>query len=69
MNWDIRVKGECLNSPSLYIATAVANIVSDIILFALPIHMVVNLQIPRRQKIGLLGKKPSLSLAERRIFV
>ncbi|KAH6894369.1 hypothetical protein B0T10DRAFT_603872 [Thelonectria olida] len=55
MNWDITVKGECLNQPSLYIATAVANIVSDIILFALPIRMVINLQIPQRQKIGLLG--------------
>ncbi|CAM1501952.1 Fc.00g039360.m01.CDS01 [Cosmosporella sp. VM-42] len=55
MSWDITIEGKCINRPSLYIATAVANIISDIILFALPIPMVIKLQIPRRQKFGLLG--------------
>ncbi|KAF7554389.1 hypothetical protein G7046_g6842 [Stylonectria norvegica] len=56
MNWDIRITdGECVNRPSLYIATAAANIISDIILLALPIPMVIKLQIPRMQKFGLLG--------------
>ncbi|KAF9873915.1 integral membrane protein [Colletotrichum karsti] len=54
MNWDATItEGTCINRPALYIATAVANIVSDIMLFALPLPIVVKLQIPRRQKIGL----------------
>ncbi|VUC28230.1 unnamed protein product [Clonostachys rosea] len=54
-SWDATIThGHCLNLPSLYIATAVANIVSDIILFILPLPMVVGLHIPRRQKIGLV---------------
>ncbi|KAF6825094.1 integral membrane protein [Colletotrichum plurivorum] len=54
MSWDVRVtEGTCINRPALYIATAVANIISDLILFCLPIPIVVRLQVPRRQKIGL----------------
>ncbi|KXH63218.1 integral membrane protein [Colletotrichum salicis] len=54
MSWDVTItEGTCINRPSLYIATAAANIISDLILFALPIPIVVKLQIPRRQKIGL----------------
>lgn len=54
MSWDATItEGTCINRPSLYIATAAANIISDLILFALPIPIVVKLQIPRRQKVGL----------------
>ncbi|KAK1704547.1 integral membrane protein [Colletotrichum lupini] len=54
MSWDVTItEGACINRPSLYIATAAANIISDLILFALPIPIVVKLQIPRRQKVGL----------------
>ncbi|KAM5357849.1 hypothetical protein ACJZ2D_015859 [Fusarium nematophilum] len=56
MSWDVRITdGTCINRPRLYIATAVANIASDLVLFILPIRMVSQLQIPRLQKIGLLG--------------
>lgn len=55
MNWNIRIQdGTCINQASLYIATAVVNIISDLILFCLPLPTVFNLQIPRRQKIGLI---------------
>lgn len=54
MSWDVGItEGSCINRPTLYIATAVANILSDIILFILPIPMVIKLQIPLMQKIGL----------------
>ncbi|OLN96264.1 hypothetical protein CCHL11_04418 [Colletotrichum chlorophyti] len=54
MSWDVTITaGTCINRPSLYIATAAANIISDAILFALPIPIVIKLQIPRKQKIGL----------------
>jgi hypothetical protein len=52
-NWDLTITGHCVNRPSLYIATAVTNILSDLIIFALPIPMIVKLKITRRQKYGL----------------
>lgn len=55
MSFDITNQaGTCINRPSLYIATAVVNIMSDIVLFCLPLPIVVKLQVPRRQKLGLL---------------
>lgn len=45
---------KCIDRPPLYIATAVANIVTDIILFVLPIPMVVNLNMARPKKVGIL---------------
>ncbi|KAK5996634.1 hypothetical protein PT974_01971 [Cladobotryum mycophilum] len=54
-SWDVRITGgECINRASLYIATAAVNIISDVIIFILPLPVIVRLQIPRRQKIGLL---------------
>lgn len=54
MSWDVTItEGTCIDRPAIYIATAVANIVSDVMIFSLPIPIVVKLQIPRRQKIGL----------------
>lgn len=37
----------------MYIIIAVANIISDIVLFAIPMPMIVLLKIPLGQKIGL----------------
>ncbi|KAH8661044.1 hypothetical protein BGZ61DRAFT_464570 [Ilyonectria robusta] len=55
MSYDVTVQeGTCINRPSLYIATAAVNIISDVFLFCLPLPIVVKLQIPRRQKLGLL---------------
>ncbi|KAI9172755.1 integral membrane protein [Paramyrothecium foliicola] len=55
MSYDVTVQdGTCINRPSLYIATAVVNIISDAFLFCLPLPIVVKLQVPRRQKIGLI---------------
>jgi hypothetical protein len=54
-SFDITITtGSCINSAALYIATAAANITSDVILFVLPIPMVVKLQVPLKQKIGLM---------------
>lgn len=56
ISWDISItEGRCLNRAALYIVTAVANIASDIILFVLPMPMVISLQLPRRQKFGLMA--------------
>lgn len=44
--------GTCVDLPSLYIAIAVANIVSDVVLFTIPIPMIIRLKMPTAQKIG-----------------
>ena len=51
MSWDSRVvDGTCIDRPALYIATAVANIVTDIILFVLPTRMLLGLRMKWSQK-------------------
>ncbi|PKS12463.1 hypothetical protein jhhlp_000669, partial [Lomentospora prolificans] len=52
--WDIYMtEGKCINTPILYHATAISNITSDIVLFFLPLPILIKLQIPMQQKIGL----------------
>lgn len=54
-NVDVTVrKGECINKASLYIATGVLNIITDIMVLILPIPMVVGLQMVRSRKIMLI---------------
>ncbi|KAJ4128544.1 hypothetical protein NW765_012930 [Fusarium oxysporum] len=45
--------GKCIDYAVMYIIIAVANIISDIVLFAIPMPMIVRLKIPLGQKIGL----------------
>ncbi|KAF6514527.1 hypothetical protein HZS61_005661 [Fusarium oxysporum f. sp. conglutinans] len=45
--------GKCIDYAVMYIIIAVANIISDIVLFAIPMPMIVQLKIPLGQKIGL----------------
>jgi hypothetical protein len=53
--WDPTItEGSCINQPALYIATAVANIVTDLMLLVLPVRLVIGLQMKRMQKIGLI---------------
>lgn len=44
--------GTCLNVGVLYMATAVSNIVTDVMLFALPMPTIFNLRMKLAQKIG-----------------
>lgn len=54
-SFDVSItEGTCVSSTALYIATAVCNIASDLILFLLPMPMVFGLQLPTKQKLGLL---------------
>ncbi|KAK7216828.1 hypothetical protein V2G26_004831 [Clonostachys chloroleuca] len=50
--WDPYVPGKCVNLPSLYIAIASANIVSDVVLFIIPIPTVLALKMPVSHKLG-----------------
>ncbi|RAK97902.1 uncharacterized protein BO80DRAFT_504364 [Aspergillus ibericus CBS 121593] len=52
--WDASVGGTCLDQYTLYIATAVLNIISDVALILVPIPTVWRLHMPSIQKVGLL---------------
>jgi hypothetical protein len=45
----------CINRGAIYIAQAVIGIVTDVLLLGLPIPTVLKLQMPNKQKIGLVG--------------
>jgi hypothetical protein len=45
----------CINRGGIYIAQAVIGIVTDVLLLALPIPTVLKLQMPNKQKFGLVG--------------
>ncbi|KAI5236360.1 hypothetical protein E4T43_08692 [Aureobasidium subglaciale] len=51
--WDIFAEGKCINRPAFYIANAVCNSVSDLLILALPIPIVWNLALTRKKKITL----------------
>jgi hypothetical protein len=54
-NIDVTVtEGQCLNKTALYIATAVLNILTDIMVIILPIPMVMGLQMSKGRKIMLV---------------
>ncbi|KAF7672479.1 hypothetical protein GT037_009510 [Alternaria burnsii] len=54
-NWDVTItEGSCIDRTPLYMATAVLNMATDILLLVLPIPMVVKLQMPGVQKAGLI---------------
>jgi hypothetical protein len=48
------LEGECLNPATLYIATAASNIITDVLIFVLPIPMVLQLRMKTAHKIGAL---------------
>jgi hypothetical protein len=53
--WDVSVlEGSCIDRTPIYMATAVLNMVTDIMLLVLPIPMIAKLQMPRRQKAGII---------------
>ncbi|KAH7095342.1 hypothetical protein FB567DRAFT_601183 [Paraphoma chrysanthemicola] len=53
--WDITItEGSCIDRTPIYMATAVLNIITDILLLVLPIPMIVKLQMPTKQKAGLI---------------
>jgi rhodopsin domain-containing protein len=54
--WDLAyAEPDCINRPAVYQATAVLGAVTDVLVLAIPIPIVVTLQIPRRQKLGLIA--------------
>lgn len=46
--------GSCIDAAILYMATAVSNIITDVMLFLLPIPMLYKLHMPKIQKVGAI---------------
>ncbi|KAH8655957.1 hypothetical protein BGZ61DRAFT_500366 [Ilyonectria robusta] len=53
-HWTVGMEGTCINRPALYIATVGLGILSDLVLLVLPMPMILRLQMPSRQKAGLV---------------
>ncbi|KAK0620834.1 integral membrane protein [Immersiella caudata] len=55
--WDLTgtVAGSCINTTAFFYFTSGTNIITDIIIFALPIKTLLGIQRPRKEKIALVG--------------
>lgn len=52
--WDLTVKSpKCINRNAVILTLSILNIATDIVVLVLPMKIVLPLQMPRRQKIGL----------------
>lgn len=47
-------QGSCINRPGVYLATAISNTVSDVILILIPIRVVWRLRMPLIPKLGVI---------------
>lgn len=52
--WDKSVKAHCTDSDAFWYAYGITNIITDAIIFTLPVREVTKLHLPRREKIGLI---------------
>ncbi|KAL9134164.1 MAG: hypothetical protein Q9175_004658 [Cornicularia normoerica] len=52
--WDHAVPGTCINLTAFWYANASANIIGDFLILALPMPVIRSLQLPQRQRLGLI---------------
>lgn len=53
--WDNSIEGHCVDMKTAWYVNAGGNIVTDIMVFILPLPVFYQLQLPKRQKLFLLG--------------
>lgn len=53
--WNHDLPGTCLNFEAVWFFNASMNIVTDVTLLILPMPLLVQLQLPRKQKVALMG--------------
>lgn len=51
--WDRSVEGTCLNQLTIWYVMASVNLVTDFIIFSMPLPVIKSLQLPRKQKLML----------------
>ncbi|KAJ5939623.1 hypothetical protein N7466_002757 [Penicillium verhagenii] len=54
LNWDTSVPGHCLNKQALYLWASLPNILTDLVMLAMPIPIVYHLNVPMKVKLGLI---------------
>ena len=53
--WDVSVtEGSCIDKAAFYVASGAINVVTDILIFVLPLPTIWTLQVPPRQRFGLV---------------
>jgi hypothetical protein len=53
--WDPTItSGSCIDQPAIYLATAITNTASDVVLILIPVKVVWNLRIRLIQKLGVI---------------
>ena len=52
--WDSNINGSCIDGNALFFANAGLDIFQDAFIYVLPMRMLYQLQVPRRQKIALM---------------
>lgn len=53
--WDDSIEGYCLNKKALWFSNSAIHIFTDILIMVYPMPVLNKLQLPRRQKIALIG--------------
>lgn len=51
--WTPEIPGKCLNVTKLYLASAIFNFISDILMLSVPVLLIWRLQMSRRRKLGI----------------
>lgn len=52
-SWNRKVKGHCISTANFFYANAAFNVLTDLMVMALPIPVIARLQLGRKQRIGL----------------
>ncbi|KAG9248743.1 hypothetical protein BJ878DRAFT_531726 [Calycina marina] len=52
--WNTTLDSKCVNIDAFYLSNAALNILTDLITYSLPIHLIINLHTQKSQKIALL---------------
>jgi len=52
--WDLSIKGKCMNKLAFWFSNSALNITTDLMIFAIPMPLLRQLQLPKKQKIGLM---------------
>ncbi|KAJ5507773.1 hypothetical protein N7527_009916 [Penicillium freii] len=55
LNWNKQLSGTCINSKQFFFGNAISNLIIDAVILALPIPMVLQLQLRLSQKLSILG--------------
>ncbi|KAH6977609.1 hypothetical protein EDB80DRAFT_826136 [Ilyonectria destructans] len=52
--WQLDIPGQCINISAFYMFITTTNIVFDIAIYIMPLHILWSLNLPKRQRIGLV---------------